>query len=186
MKKQILTIIALLFVSSLCFGQKFSAGLNMADALFLGTVSGEAQYGFSKNWSVAAGGEYNPWTYLSDTPEQFERRRRGAAVGVRWWPWHIYSGWWLSADAKWQEYNEAHILTKSVEAEEGDRYGLRVGFGYTVMINSWLNIDFGIKGWGGYRKYTVYACQKCGSIVEQGGKSFFLPDQALVSIMFVF
>ena len=166
--------------------QKLSLSTNLADTAFMGTLNAEAQYAVGQNWTLAVSGGYNPWTYKEGTEDQMQRRRRNVSVGARWWPWHVYSGWWVSGDARWQEYNEAHVFTKSVQSEEGDRFGFRLGAGYSVMLTSWFNIDFGFRGWGGYRKYTVYACQKCGTIVDKGHGAFILPDEAVVALMFVF
>ena len=187
LKKLIILAVIMFAASVSASAQKAAVSTNFADFAFLGTVNAEAQYAVAQNWSVALSGGYNPWTYnSSDVDRQFQRRRRNVSVGARWWPWHVYSGWWLSADARWQEYNEARVFTKEVTAEEGDRFGLRIGGGYTVRINSWLNVDFGFRGWGGYTYYTVYACPSCGRIIESGGKPFILPDEAVVSLMFVF
>lgn len=187
LKKLILSLAFAVAFTFSGFAQKAAVSTNFADLAFLGTINAEAQYAVAQNWSVALSGGYNPWTYHAGDPEtQFQRRRRNVSLGARWWPWHVYSGWWVSGDARWQEYNEARVLTKEVTAEEGDRFGFRLGGGYTVMINSWLNVDFGIRGWGGVTKYTVYACPMCGRIIENGTKAFVLPDEAVVSLMFVF
>lgn len=185
---KILVVCAALLTASAVnvHAQKLSASTNLFGWAFLGTANVEAQYAVAQTWSVAVSGDYNPWTWKAHTADQFQWRRRSVALGARWWPWHVYSGWWVSGDLRWQEYNEARVLTKDITAEEGDRFGFRLGAGYTVMINSWLNVDFGIRGWGGLRDYTVYACPECGRIVEKGKGVFLLPDEAVVSLMFVF
>ena len=167
--------------------QKVGLSLNAAEAAYLGSIDIEAQYALAQNWSVSAGGTYNPWSWGKGTEVERNRRRRDFSLGARWWPWHVYSGWWVSGGAMWQEYNEANILfSKDNTSEEGDRLGLRLGAGYTYMVNSWLNIDFGIRGFGGNTRYVTYECPTCGKVLDRGDKFFIMPDEAVLSLMFVF
>ena len=107
----------------------------------------------------------------------------GPWAGARWWPWHVYSGWWVGADARYTLYNVGGILKRSTE--EGDAAGAGLYGGYSIMLSEWWNLDLGVGLWGGWKRYTRYACPLCGVITEQGEKGFILPD-ARVAVQFIF
>lgn len=157
---------------------------NIGDYLFLGTLNAELQYSVHRNWTVALGARYNNWTWRARQDNQFENRQQTYYAGARWWPWYTYSGWWVGAKFQYQEYNRGGLLSQ--QTEEGDAMGLAVGAGYSVHVNRWLNVDFGLYGWGGATKYVTYACPYCGRRVGEGMKAFILPDDVLISLMFIF
>ena len=55
-----------------------------------------------------------------------------------------------------------------------------------MHVNHWLNVDFGLFGWGGMTKYVTYACPYCGQRTDAGTKAFFLPDEVRVALQFIF
>ena len=88
------------------FAQNASLGTNLAGYANFGTLNCEASYAVARRWSITAGLRYNPFTYsggVEEGPREF--RQRTVALGTRYWPWHIFSGWWLAAKAQYQEYN---------------------------------------------------------------------------------
>ena len=113
-----------------------------------------------------------------------QNKHQTYALGVRYWPWHIYSGWWISCMAQYQEYNRGGIF--SPKTEEGDAFGLSAGAGYSLMIHENLNLDFGLAVWGGQKTYVTYACPACGRITDKGGKWFFMPNEIRVAVQYIF
>ena len=104
------------------FAQKLQVSSNALGLLCLGTLNGEVNYAVSQHWSVGMSGKYNPFSYSGNNGErQFQMRQRSVAALARWWPWHIYSGWWVSGRIQWQEYNVGGFA--SPQTEEGQRYG---------------------------------------------------------------
>ena len=91
---------------------------------------------------------------------------------------------WFSGKLQYQEYNTGGIIDRS--ADEGDRYGVGVGAGYTYMIHPHLNMEFGIGLWGGYGTYVSYSCPSCGLTVGRGDGFFILPNDIMVSLSYVF
>lgn len=182
--KKILVLV-LSFQTLSAFGQKMQVSSNAVGLACLGTLNAEFNYAVSQHWSVGLSGKYNPFTFGDDIGgRQFQLRQRSAAAHARWWPWHVYSGWWLSASARWQEYNMGGILSESTE--EGERYGGGLSAGYSHMISPHLNIEFGLGMWGGVKRYTVYACPKCGVKLEEGRKSFVMPSDLIIAVSYVF
>ncbi len=165
------------------WAQEFAVSTNFIDYAEFGTLNVEASYGVDRHWSLNAGAKYNPFTY-SRGQEQVQRRQRSFSAGARYWPWHIYSGWWLSASVRYQEYNSGGIV--SPVTSEGDRFGGGFGGGYTYMIAPYLNLDFGLGLWSGYDSFTMCACPTCGRKIDSGGKFFILPSDVLLALTFVF
>lgn len=163
--------------------QKFSVSTNAVGYMNLGTLNAEGSWAFARQWSLTAGARYNPFTF-SIAGKQVQNRQRAFSAGVRFWPWHVYSGWWVAAKAQYQEYNAGGILSE--QAEEGDRWGAGVTAGYTYMIHPKLNMEFGAGFWAGRQKYSVYDCTSCGITVENGTKGFILPNDFIIGISYVF
>lgn len=181
--KKILTTITLVLLWSVCGAQEFALSTNMLDYANFGTINLQASYGVAQHWSVNACMKYNPFTYRKDT-EPVQNRQLSYAAGARYWPWHIYSGWWLSGAVRYQEYNSGGYGTP--QTSEGDRFGGGFGAGYTYMLGPHFNLDFGLGFWAGYDIYTTYACQTCGRIVEDGGKYFIKPADITLALTYIF
>lgn len=183
MNKLLLVLVAGLLTGVGLRGQELSVSANMIDCLDRGTMNLEASCGIARHWTVSAGVKYNPFTF-GKGDESRQDRQRLASAGARWWPWHVYSGWWLGAKLQYQEYNSGGF--RSPTTSEGDRYGGGVSAGYTYMISPHFNLDFGLGMWSGYDRYTAYACPRCGRIVESGAKMFVLPNDLLLSVTYLF
>ena len=185
MKKHLLFPLLLMMAvpADLCC-QNFAIGTDALGWLSLGTMNLEATAAVSRNISVNAGGELNPWTFNSGDPDtQMQLRRNSWWAGARWWPWHIYSGWWAGADFRYTVYNAGGIVSR--ETEEGDAFGGSLMGGYAVMLSQRWNLDFGAGIRGGWTSYTVYACPLCGVKTESGGKVFIIPD-ARIALQYIF
>lgn len=182
--RTLLSIAILAFSSGELFAQRFSVGTNGVDWLTLGTANLEASIAVSQHYSIHVGAELNPWTFRKgDQEKQFQLRQMSYWGGARWWPWHVYSGWWAGADLRYSVYNLGGVIKR--DTEEGDAFGVGAYGGYSIMLNEWLNLDLGFGFWGGYKKYTSYACPVCGVRTDKGNKAFILPD-ARVAIQFIF
>ena len=183
MKKVIVLVICLISGIS-ASAQTWSVSTNVVDWINFGTVNVEASAAVARNVTLNASYRFNPWTFHAGEAEQLQNRMHTANMGVRWWPWHIYSGWWFGGGAQYQEYNRGGVLTH--ESEEGDAFGADITGGYTVMINKYLNLEFGVSFWGGWKDYTRYACTNCGKIVADGEKWFLTPNNMKVAVTWIF
>ncbi len=194
MKKLAFLISLLFFCAAAAMAQTWSVAVNAADAIELGTIGVEGSAAVGQHWSIHAGARFNPWTFAKkDTfnglfsepnPDQFQDRKQSYAIGMRWWPWNVYSGWWVGGKAQYQEYNRGGILTKT--SEEGDAFGAAFSGGYSLMLKEHINLDFGLGLWGGWTKYTTYACPSCGKVEDQGEKWFILPNEVILSLVYIF
>lgn len=182
--KHAVAVLSFLLVSTVVFSQEWSVSTNLLGYVNLGTLNAEVSYAAAQRVSVTASVKYNPFTYRRGTAKQFQNRQQTYAAGIRWWPWHSLSGWWVAAKLQYQEYNTGGILSR--RTEEGDKAGFGLTAGYTCMLHPHVNIEFGMGAWTGCRWYTVYSCPKCGITEDSGIKAFVLPNDLLVSIVYVF
>ncbi len=176
--------------------QQVSVSTNAIEWLNLGTINGEMGVSVSRHFSIHVGARYNPWTFnkgdskarfndpLGEEEKQFQNRKQAYCLSVRWWPWYIYSGWWWYVKGQYMEYNRGGLFNHT--AEEGDNVGGGIGVGYTYMLHKHWNVEFGAGVWAGRSRFSSYRCTNCGTLLDQGTKFFFLPDDVFVSIIYVF
>jgi len=182
----IILAVAAFAISSLkSEAQTVSLSTNLLDYACLGTLNADVSYSLSRRWSVTAGARYNPFTFRKGDPDkQFQQRQQSYSLGARLWPWHTWSGWWFAGKLRYQEYNSGGI--RSLETREGDRFGAGLYAGYTYMLTSHLNIEFGLGLWSGLDVYRCYSCPVCGVTLESGKTHFILPDDIMISLAYVF
>lgn len=166
------------------FGQQAALSTNLAEYLNFGTLNAEASVSLTRHWSLHGMARYNPFSYVNGKDETLQHKQRSFATGARYWPWHVYSGWWLGTKAQFQEYNSGGILSR--ETQEGRRYGLSAMAGYSYMIGPHLDMEFGLGLWGGWDRYTRYDCPVCGTTTGSGSKGFFLPDDLVIAVTYIF
>ena len=182
--------------------QRWAVAANAADALALGTFSVEGSAAVGRHWSVVAGVRWNPWTYRRQVPawglndgwydgvfkeptsRQVQDRKQVYAAGVRWWPGSVYAGWWIGGKGQYEEYNRGGVFSR--RTEEGDAFGAALSGGYSLALREDWRVDFGLGVWGGWKKYRAFACPSCGKVVDEGGKWFVLPNELILSLVFVF
>lgn len=180
--KNFLTFLAALLLGwNACNAQEVALSTNLLDLANFGTLNLEASYGVSQHWSLNAGLKYNPFKYANGYARNMQR---AISVGTRYWPWHIFSGWWVSAAVRYQEYNQGGIFSPTTS--EGDRFGGVLGGGYTYMISPHFNLDFGLAAWTGYELFKTYSCPTCGKVTDKGGRIFLLPSDIILSVTYIF
>ena len=183
--RRLLPIVLFILAAAPATAQQFSVGTNVADWISLGTMNAYASVATGRHVSVGAEARVNPWTFNSrDSEAQLQNRHQTYSAGLRWWPWYVYSGWWLGLSGQYQEYNRGGIFSRLTE--EGDAFGAALSGGYTVMLHEHLNLDVGAAGWTGMTTYTVYDCPRCGRISESGRKWFVLPSEVYLSLIWIF
>ena len=185
MKHKIIITLLLAVLPVLGRAQNWSVSTNVLDYVSLGTMNAEVSAGVGRRVTIEASARVNPWTFHKGDPSrQMQNRHQTYALGMRYWPWHIYSGWWISADAQYQEYNRGGIISQ--KTEEGDAFGLSAGAGYSLMLHEKVNLDFGVTLWAGQKTFISYACPSCGRITDKGSKWFIMPNEIRVAIQYIF
>lgn len=159
--------------------QTWSISTNIPDYAAFGTFNLEGSVAVSRHISVHIGGEYNPWKI-----KDFQDKKITCEAGIRWWPWNIYSGWWLGTQVQYRQYNRGGLIDG--RAEQGDAGGLGLSAGYTLMLHKHINLEFGAGFWAGATKYEQFACTRCGKKLSEGVKGFILPDELIMALVWTF
>lgn len=173
----------LLAASREASAQRWSIGTDAISWMNFGTVNADISVAVAKELTITASAQYNPWTF-SVRGRQMQNRQQTYNLGLRWWPWHIYSGWWFGVGAQYQEYNRGGVI--SPVTEEGDAFGVSLSGGYTLMVSRAFNMEFGLGAWAGESRYTTYACPRCGRMTGNGWKFFVLPNDIRIAFVFIF
>lgn len=182
---KILVSAFLVFLPFAASARKFSISTDILGYAQLGTMNVDASYAINRRLSLVAGARYNPFTFRQgDSQKQFQYRQQSYSFGLRLWPWHIWSGWWFAGKIRYQEYNKGGLI--SLKTEEGDRFGAGLYSGYTHMLSSHFNLEFGVGLWAGYDRFRAYSCPACGERLSQGNRFFLLPDDFMIAIVYVF
>lgn len=187
-----LFFIICLFLAGITSGQErplfiknqLSLGTNVLGYANFLTINAELGISIHRHWTVNITGKLNPWTFNKNSPDQLQNRHADLAVGGRWWPWHVNSGWFVGSSLQYSRYNAGGIIDK--ETLEGNAYGLNLNFGYALMLSKGWNIEFGAGILGGYTNYTKYSCPRCGRITGSDKKIFVAPNNLLVQIIKIF
>ncbi len=185
---RLLLVVVIILSSALNVrAQRVAVSANLADIVNLGTLSGEISVATSRHISLNAGVRYNPWQYGSQEKGFVQNRKREASLGVRYWPWNIFSSWWFGMRTQVREYNLGGFFGQKF-TEEGIAVGAEAAFGYSYMINSRFNVEFGAGVWSGHKWYTRYDCPRCGTIIsEENSHGWFLfPGEVMVSLVYIF
>lgn len=177
---------------------RFAVSTNIVDWGWYFTPNLDFQYAVSRRLTLEASSKFNNWTFHDGSAERRNRQcRQEYSLGLRYWPWYTYSGWWLAGEVQYQEYSRRPV-DNVFRKEEGDAAGLAVSAGYSIHVNSWFNIDVGVGVWSGAKIYKIYesadkACPECGKRVDRldgiddpSRGFFFLPDEARIALMFIF
>ena len=93
--KKICLMAAALLVGAVASAQRLSVATNVLDYADFGTLNVEGDVAVARQWTLTAGAKYNPFLFKADTPEPLSARQQLYAAGVRFWPWHVFSGWCL-------------------------------------------------------------------------------------------
>ena len=194
MKHRIALALCLIMTTTLS-AQEFSLSTNVLDWANLGTANLQAGLSVSRHLSLHAGARYNNWNFGSaEKGTAFQNRARTASLGMRFWPWNVYSSWWMGFKAQLEEYNRGGVFRREL-TEEGTAAGVGLGFGYSRMISNHWNLDFGLGGWFGKAWYTQYRCPRCGRVVSRSDGTpirdatrwFLLPSNDMqVTLTYIF
>jgi hypothetical protein len=182
MKNFVSAAVGLFLWATVC-AQNYSLTTNVLDYIDFGTLNLEASCGIARQWTLSAGVKYNPFSWGEGRTEKADKQR-SLEAGARFWPWHIYSGWWLAAKAQYQEYNIGGFV--SPETREGDRVGGALSTGYTYMLGPHFNIEAGTGIWAGRDWYKRYSCPTCGRTIDQGKRTFVMLNEVLLGLSYVF
>lgn len=166
-------------------GQKLSLGTDAIQWANFGTANLEMGLSVHQHFSLNLGGRYNPWNFRTSSGLLMHNQQMGGYLGMRYWPWYVYSGWWLGAKVQYADYSRTGVWRPALE--QGKRLGGGLSFGYTVMLSEHVNMEFGAGVWGGRAlEYTLYECPVCMDVRKTGPRYFADIDNVSLSVFYVF
>lgn len=179
--KRLLVVLSFLLVTALPGrAQIVAVQTNLLDYAALGTLNLQAQVSFAQNYSVFVDGRINPWKFGNpEDPTQLAHKKLSA--GLRFWPWYVYSGWWVGASVQWSDFTRRKFFKlPDVVAKNG--VGGALSFGYSFMLHKNLNLDLG----AGIcvTRYSSYVVNNIPD--DKGSQTFVEPDFLSVSLVYVF
>ena len=149
-----------LFVSLICLfwlnagtikAQKFSVQTNLLDWATLLTFNVEVGFSTSQHFSCHAGIRYNPWTFQKSDGRDLKFQQKTFYGSVLYWPWHVYSGFWMSLRAQLQSFNLDGFTIPGIIGDKGLQgtggFGPGLSVGYAFMLNESVNLEIGAGGW---------------------------------------
>lgn len=166
--------------------RRWAISTNVFGYLDLGTINVEAQYALSRHFSLDIQGKYNPFTFETKSSDKAVMDKKlVASAGVKYWPWYVYSGLWMKGALQTESSAFGGIFKKH-SPEKANSYGLALAGGYSLALNPWLNLDFGLGVYGGYKTYRRYENTKMDTVKYRSSEGFITLGEASVSLMFVF
>jgi len=166
-------LIILVCSSRAAEAQNYAVSTNVMSWAGLGTINAEGSLSVHRHISLHAGAVANPWKLTTPTNVELRNRQYGGYAGVRYWPWHVYSEWWVGAKLQYKHFNQLGLLSSA--PMKGHAFGPGISGGYTFMLSRHVNLDLGVGIWGG------------GLIKsEETPKAFVFLDNVIVSFVYIF
>lgn len=181
----LLAILLMFAAGNECKAQKVSVSTNLTDWAYLWTINGEIGLSVDQHFSLLAGGRANPWNFEKPNGKDIYNCQSTVYAGVRYWPWYVFSGWWMGAKVQYSSFSNTGLLNDKLT--EGKGVGAGLSAGYTFMVNERLNLELGAGFWGGRNfKYAQYDSPVTMSPVTTAPKNFIAVDNITVALMYIF
>lgn len=181
----LLSFLLLLGVGHKSYAQKVSVSTDIVDWAYLWTINGEVNVSVDQHFTVLAGGKINPWKFDKKSGDEFYDYQMTAYAGARYWPWHVFAGWWVGAKVQYSSFERTGLINSKLKT--GKALGGGLSAGYTFMLNERLNLDLGAGFWGGGRlKYNEYDSPATMNPIENNRKGFIAVDELTVALMYIF
>lgn len=185
--KGIVIVLLLVCAPRVAQAQKWAVSTNTLSWANLGTINAEGSVSVHKHFSLNAGFTANPWQMNTPTYVNLKNRQFGGHLGFKYWPWHVYSEWWVGAKVQYKNFEQVGLL--SANLMQGDALGAGLAGGYTFLISSNFNIDLGLGLWGGrllrYREFEGNV-ELESKLVDLGPRNFLFLDNVMVSLVYIF
>ncbi len=163
--------------------QRWSLATNLLDYLNFGTLNAEVGVSVHKHWTLSLSGRYNPF-YFDFPSRPMVNKKASGAIGARYWPFFVYSGFYYGFGAQYMMFRSGGILSETTR--EGTAVGGTFDIGYSLMISKHLNIEFGIGIWAGASEYKKYDAPRCGKKLKEVTEPFIVPNKLQINLLFNF
>jgi hypothetical protein len=185
--KGLAAALLLMCISHVAGAQNWAVSTNALSWINIGTINAEASLSVSQHVSLNAGFTANPWQMNTPTYVNLKNRQYGVYFGMKYWPWHVYSEWWVGAKVQYKNFEQVGLLSPNLT--QGDAVGAGLSGGYTFMISNHFNIDVGLGLWGGrllkYREFEGNA-EVESKLIDVGPRNFTYLDNVIVALVYIF
>lgn len=181
----LLSFLLLLAAGHKGYAQKVSVSTDLVDWAYLWTANAEVGISVDQHFSIQVGGKINPWKFDKKSGDELYDGQMTAYAGARYWPWHVFAGWWVGAKLQYSSFQNTGIVRP--ELRKGQSAGAGLSAGYTFMLNERLNLDLGLGFWGGrHFKYAEYDSPATMNPITTAPKNFIAVDELTVALMYIF
>lgn len=181
------TALVLMCISHAAQAHRWGVSTNVLSWANLGTINAEGAVSMSQHFTLNAGCAVNPWKSNTPTNVELMNRQYGGYIGAKYWPWHVYSEWWIGAKIQYKNFEQVGLLSSNFT--KGQALGAGISAGYSFMISSHFNFDIGLGIWGGqlieYKKYKGKT-DVGTKLLEDGPKGFIFLDNVIASFVYIF
>ena len=166
---------------------RWAVSTNTLTWINVGTINAEGALGLTDHFSINAGFTANPWKITTPTSVKIMNQQYGGYVGAKYWPWHVFSEWWIGVKAQYKNFYEEGLLTTGYM--KGDALGAGLSAGYSFMIGKNMNLDLGLGLWGGrlfsYER-TSYDTRHGMVVQDSGPRNFVFIDNVMIAFVYLF
>ncbi|MCQ2176445.1 MAG: DUF3575 domain-containing protein [Bacteroidales bacterium] len=168
----------------------FDLSTNLFDWADFGTINVDAAYSFSRHFTAQIGAKFNGWQFKNPEGPTFltQNQQKSVSLGVRYWPWYVYSGWWICLKGQYCDFSECGVWRQALD--EGKALGAGLSFGYTIMLTEHFNLEIGAGGWGGkLLEHNLWNCPDEKDVAEprvSGPKTFVAVNDLNISLHWLF
>lgn len=157
---------------------------NAADLVETGQISVGTTIPLAKHLSFNLDLKCYPWTTNDFGKTEFQNLNTVVQPGIRYWFWHVNSGFWMNTAFKWKAKRFRQVGVE--EWTNQNIYGLVETVGYSLMLGKHMNLNFGIGGGIGMNQEprSIYSWREFG--LGDDGKLFLEYAEPVVGISIVF
>ena len=150
------------------------------------TVNLGLEFRLDRKWTLDVPANLNPWKFNDGT----RLRHWGVQPEARYWFCQPFRRTFVGVHAHYADFNVGGLpgmFSPNMQENryQGHLYGAGISVGYAWIIKKrWgLEATVGV----GYARieYDKYPCAECGSLVKSGGKNYFGPTRAGLSLIYL-
>lgn len=174
--KIISTILAFGMFSGMCQAQNFSIGSSLT-ASALGSLNIEASGAISRKLSFHLPVIWAPFQFK----EKIKLKIFAIQPGIRWWFWHVYSGFFAGTYATYARFNAGIYSYR----HDGYALGVSLSGGYTRMLSRRWNIEIELGGGLFHTKYDLFRNESCGEYLNSISDVRLIPSKVNISFVYI-
>jgi len=175
-KKILFAILILAVLSAKCHAQNFGISSNLT-ATALGCLTLETSVAISARLSLHLPLLWAPFEFK----ENCKLKLFALQPGVRWWLWHVYSGFFAGSYATYTRFNFGIYSYR----HDGYAGGISLSGGYSRMLSRSWNIEIELGGGLFYTNYDLFKREPCGEYLNSSSGVKLIPSKINLSVVYI-